>query len=63
VETVSRCAVRKSDVLHFVDTAKYLRLSTFNANILKDLFGEEAEDWKGQRVTFSVEEYQPGIRL
>jgi hypothetical protein len=60
---VSGRAVSKSDVLHFVDTAKYLRLSTFNANILKDLFGEEAEDWKGQRVTFSVEAHQPGIRL
>lgn len=51
---------QKSDVLHFADTPKYLRLSTFNAEILMDLFGEEPEDWKGQQITLFVEEYQPG---
>lgn len=51
---------RKVDVLRFSDTPKFLQLSEANAEILMDAFGEEPEEWSGQRVTLFVDQYKPG---
>jgi hypothetical protein len=51
---------REMDVLCFTDTGKQLQVNVTNGEWLLDNFGDDPNDWPGNRVTLFLGEYEYG---
>jgi hypothetical protein len=48
------------DILNFVETGRQLQINQTNAEILLDAFGDDPENWRGQRITLFATTYEYG---